>query len=45
LLEHTVSGRGHLKNDFIGFQIDEILVATHRFARLFVPRDERRVRD
>ncbi len=43
LLEHAARRCGNLENDLVGFEIDEILVATDRFADALVPRDERRI--
>ncbi len=45
LPQHSRCGRRHLEYHFVGFEVDEILVARHRIAGLLVPADERRVAD
>jgi len=36
-LQHAVGGCGHLQHDLVGFEIDQILVALDRVARILVP--------
>ena len=35
--QYTCIGRGKFKHDLIGFYIDQILIASNRLARLFMP--------
>jgi hypothetical protein len=41
----AVGRRGKLEHDLVGLDVDEVLVALDRLARLLVPVDERRLGD
>ena len=43
LFDDTGRWRRHFEHDFVGFEIDEVFIATDAFAWLLVPRHERRV--